>query len=193
MRQLAVSQRPAPAGRPLIVQRAAISSAPVPDVPPIVHDVLRSPGQPLDEDTCAAMEPHFGHDFSRVRVHTDVHAAESARAVRARAYTVGRDVVFGAGQYAPGTPAGQRLLTHELTHVIQRPGPTPAPTVVAELDSPQEREAAGAEGGLAQIVRVPLVARAVPAGGARLWRTPSDLTGAARIRRPPSVGRFRRY
>ncbi|HEX9868662.1 MAG TPA: DUF4157 domain-containing protein, partial [Candidatus Tectomicrobia bacterium] len=89
-------------------------------VPPIVHNVLGSPGQPLDPATRAFMEPRFGHDFSHVRVHTDVEAAESARTVNALAYTVGRDVVFGLGQYAPGTVGGQRLLAHELTHVVQQ-------------------------------------------------------------------------
>ena len=71
-----------------ILQRSAVSSAPE-AVPPIVHDVLRSPGAPLDAQTRAFMEPRFGHDFSRVRVHTDAQAAESARAVNALAYTVG--------------------------------------------------------------------------------------------------------
>jgi len=66
------------------------------------------------------MEPRFGHDFSKVRVHTDTKAAKSARAVNALAYTVGRNVVFGIGQYAPGTAAGQKLLTHELAHVMQQ-------------------------------------------------------------------------
>jgi hypothetical protein len=66
------------------------------------------------------MEPRFGHDFSRVRVHTDARAAESAEAVHATAYTVGRDVVFGAGQYAPQSEAGRRLLAHELAHVVQQ-------------------------------------------------------------------------
>jgi uncharacterized protein DUF4157 len=89
-------------------------------VPPIVHEVLRSPGRPLDATTRAFMEPRFGHDFSNVRVHTDADAAESARAVNALAYTVGRNIVFGAGQYAAGTNAGQRLLAHELTHAIQQ-------------------------------------------------------------------------
>ncbi len=88
--------------------------------PPIVHEVLRSPGQPLDLHTRAFMEPRFGHDFSHIRVHTDGRASESARAVNALAYTVGRDVVFGAGQYAPGTSAGQHLLAHELTHAVQQ-------------------------------------------------------------------------
>jgi hypothetical protein len=68
------------------------------------------------------MEPRFGHDFSSVHVHTDAKAAESARAVSAHAYTVGNDIVFGAGQFSPGTGAGRRLLAHELTHVIQQAG-----------------------------------------------------------------------
>ena len=66
------------------------------------------------------MESRFGHDFSQVRVHRDAKAAESARAVNALAYTVGEDVVFGTGQYAPGSSTGQRLLAHELTHVVRR-------------------------------------------------------------------------
>jgi hypothetical protein len=66
------------------------------------------------------MEPRFGHDFSRVKLHTDAKAAESAQAVNALAYTVGRDVVLGARQYAPGTNEGRRLLAHELTHVVQQ-------------------------------------------------------------------------
>ena len=89
-------------------------------VPPIVHEVLRSAGQPLDAATRAFMEQRFGHDFSRVRVHTDPRAAGSARAVSALAYTLGQHMVFSAGQYAPGTTAGKRLLAHELTHVVQQ-------------------------------------------------------------------------
>jgi hypothetical protein len=89
-------------------------------VPSIVHDVLSSPGQPLDVGTRAFMEPRFGHDFSQVRIHTDARAVESAQAVNALAYTVGRNVVFGAGQYAPQTSEGRRLLAHELTHTLQQ-------------------------------------------------------------------------
>jgi hypothetical protein len=96
--------------------------------PPIVDDVLRSPGQPLDAATRAFFEPRFGHDSSQVRVHTDAKAAESARAVNALAYTVGRDVVFGAGQYAAGATTGQQLIAHELTHTVQQnPGMGRAP------------------------------------------------------------------
>jgi uncharacterized protein DUF4157 len=104
------------------LQRAAVNPAPVNNVPPIVHDVLSSLGQPLDAGTRAFMEPRFGHDFSGVRVHTDEKAADSARAVNALAYTAGRNVVFGPGQYAPDTIAGKRLLAHELTHVVQQVG-----------------------------------------------------------------------
>jgi hypothetical protein len=89
--------------------------------PPIVHEVLRSPGQPLDAETRAFMEPHFSHNFSAVRVHTDARAAESAGKVNALAYTVGRDIAFAAGRYAPTTSAGRKLLAHELSHVVQQP------------------------------------------------------------------------
>jgi hypothetical protein len=105
-----------------MLQRAAINSAPTNRVPPIVHDVLNSPGQPLDAQTRGFMEPRFGHDFSQVRVHSDARATESAQAVNALAYTVGRDVVFGKGEYEPGTSEGRRLLAHELTHVVQQGG-----------------------------------------------------------------------
>ena len=154
------------------LQRRAVGQGP--DIaPPIVHEVLRSPGRPLDDATRGFMESRFNHDFSgvpvtapslataglvvgpaddpferqaerqsrrvmsaptapvragsaavpdfsRVRVHTDSRAAESARAVDALAYTVGDHVVFGAGQFAPGTSAGRGLLAHELTHVTQQ-------------------------------------------------------------------------
>lgn len=96
-------------------------------VPPIVEDVLRSPGRPLDPSAREFMEPRFGHDFANVRVHDDRTAAESARAVSARAFTLGRDVVFGAGQYAPDTREGRNLLAHELTHVVQQ-GDTVVPS-----------------------------------------------------------------
>jgi hypothetical protein len=77
------------------------------------------------------MEPRFGHDFSHVKVHTDTKAARSATAVNALAYTVGRDVVFGVGQYTPQTNRGRRLLAHELTHVVQQ-GPVSADGTLKE-------------------------------------------------------------
>lgn len=90
------------------------------EAPAVVHEALRSPGQPLDATSRAFMEPRFGHDFNQVRVHNDLQAARSAKALHARAYTVGRDVAFAERQYAPSTPQGQALLAHELTHVVQQ-------------------------------------------------------------------------
>jgi hypothetical protein len=87
--------------------------------PPVVHQVLSSSGRPLAGPARASMEQRFGADFSAVRVHDDARAAESARAVDAHAYTVGSDIVFASGRYAPGTAAGDRLLAHELAHVVQ--------------------------------------------------------------------------
>jgi hypothetical protein len=89
-------------------------------VPPVVYDVLCSSGQPLDVATRAFFEPRFGHDFGEVRVHTDAKAAESAHAVNALAYTTGTHIVFGAGGLAGSGPDRERLLAHELAHVVQQ-------------------------------------------------------------------------
>ncbi|HEY6352710.1 MAG TPA: DUF4157 domain-containing protein [Candidatus Angelobacter sp.] len=85
-----------------------------------LDQVLRSPGQPLDAATRASFEPHFGRDFSDVRVHTDSGAAESARAIQAHAYTFGANVVFAAGKYNSHSSDGRQLLAHELAHVVQQ-------------------------------------------------------------------------
>lgn len=178
------------------LQRSAVGSASAPAVPPIVYEVLRSSGQPLDAAMRAYMEPRFGHDFSgvrmhtggkaaesfsrdaltigpptdryeqeaehnaamvvsprpassepkpgadqatavghprfdfsHVRLHTDVRAAESARAVNAMAYTVGRDVVMDPRHYQSQSERGRRLLAHELTHVVQQTGGGQPPRV----------------------------------------------------------------
>jgi hypothetical protein len=87
------------------------------------------------------MESRFGHDFSRVRVHADARAAESARAVDAVAYTAGRDVVFGLGRYEPGCADGRRLLAHELTHVVQQRAGVRLDNGVGRADDPYERQA----------------------------------------------------
>ena len=79
-----------------------------------------SAGEPLPQATRSLLEPRLGHDFSRVRVHADGVAAGAARAVEARAFTLGQDIVFGAAEYAPATARGQHLLAHELTHVVQQ-------------------------------------------------------------------------
>ena len=94
-----------------LVQRKVGGNAAAPAIAPaIVQDVLSSPGEPLNAETRAFFEPRFGHDFSRVRVHSDRHAAASARAVNALAYTVGADVSFGAGQYRVNSSEGRRLI-----------------------------------------------------------------------------------
>ena len=111
-----------------------------------------SPGCPLDGATRAFMEPRFGHDFSEVRVHADAAAAESAREINALAYTVGRDIVFGDGQYAPQTLPGQKLLAHELTHVRQQSSAAnfsrqePIFSAVNESDEAKETEAQATAG-----------------------------------------------
>jgi hypothetical protein len=83
---------------------------------------LRSQGQPLADENRKFFETRFGADFSGVRVHTDSRAGESAAALHAKAFTVGREIVFGSGQYQPTTEDGRRLLAHELTHVVQQAG-----------------------------------------------------------------------
>jgi LysM repeat protein len=104
-------------------ETGANSTAQSPDVPPGVYDALNSGGgQPLDAGTRTFMEPRLGYDFGGVRVHTNAQAADSARAMSALAYTVGSDLVFGSGHYQPETHEGQRLLAHELTHVVQQSG-----------------------------------------------------------------------
>lgn len=92
------------------------------DAPDSVHDTLRTQGAPLTAAARAFFEPRFGQDFSRVRVHTDSAAAESAQSVGARAYTVGNHIVFGANQFGGHAGAGGRLLAHELAHTIQQQG-----------------------------------------------------------------------
>lgn len=110
--------------------------------PSPVHEALRSPGQPLDPGVRDFMESRLGQDFGEVRVHADAQAAESARAVNARAYTLKRDIVFGAGQYRPESVEGKRLLAHELVHVAQQraAGEEESGTEVIRRASPEAGE-----------------------------------------------------
>jgi Domain of unknown function (DUF4157) len=124
-----------PASGPSRPASAALQRA---ATPPLVQDVLRSSGQPLDSETRAFMESRFDYDFSRVQVHADHHAAESARAVDARAYTVGQHVVFGRSQYSPHTTDGRTLLAHELTHTIQQPAFTDSDLASLRVSDPHE-------------------------------------------------------
>jgi uncharacterized protein DUF4157 len=123
-------------------------------------------GKPLDPSTRSTMESRFGHDFSRVRVHTDTEAANRARAVQARAYTIGSDIVFSSGEYAPATKAGRMLVAHELAHVVQQRKATIDPGRVEPKDSPAEREADAAAGAVTR-GGGPLSIGAVPHGISR--------------------------
>jgi Domain of unknown function (DUF4157) len=112
--------------------------------PPIVREVVRSAGQPLNAAARDFFEPRFGHDFGRVRVHTDARAAQSARAIDAVAYTVGNHIAFDTGHPLVRSPQGPSLLAHELTHVVQQRGEArdSQALTVDVVDSAAEREAA---------------------------------------------------
>ncbi|MBV8900942.1 MAG: DUF4157 domain-containing protein [Verrucomicrobia bacterium] len=133
---------------PRIQRLSGEPNGPVVRAPAGVAQALASPGRPLESGLRRDMEQRFGQDFSQVRVHTDAKSAESARAVNARAYTVGRDIVFGAGQYAPETETGRRLLAHELVHTTQQRGGvvrvqragTPAGGCAAKADTVDEQK-----------------------------------------------------
>jgi len=131
----AKSSTPHQPGAPTDVVQRRVESGPSGPLsaPPLVQHVLASPGRPLDTPTREFFASRFGHDFGDVRIHDDIDAAASARGVHALAYTVGNDVVFGNGQYSPGTEAGRHLLAHELTHVIQQRG-RPASTIQRHKD-----------------------------------------------------------
>jgi murein DD-endopeptidase MepM/ murein hydrolase activator NlpD len=98
-------------------------AAGIPELTPDIAsgmNTLRGNGNPLTNFVRGYFEPRFGYDFSNVRVHADASSAHLARSVNAQAFTLGRDVVFGAGRYTPETEGGRHLLAHELTHVVQQ-------------------------------------------------------------------------
>jgi hypothetical protein len=108
--------------------------------PPIVHDALQQPGQPLDLHSRAFFESRFNQDFSNVQVHTGELADRSARAVDARAYSVGTNIVFAQGEYAPSAATGKQLIAHELVHVVQQTGRTSTPVLFRKPeDCPPDR------------------------------------------------------
>ena len=158
--------------RPESARRPAARAAGRFAAPSIVREVIGGAGAALDAGSRAAFEPRFGHDFARVRVHADARAAESAGAVGARAYTVGEHVVFGAGEHAPGSAAGRRLMAHELAHVVQQRavGALPARLEVGErgaaverlADAAAERAASGRSAGAVGSDPHPAVRRAPP-------------------------------
>jgi Domain of unknown function (DUF4157) len=109
------------------VQRQAEDAGPAPE--PEASPIPRGGGQPLATSVRGFFEPRFGRDLGNVRIHTGADADGSARAFRALAYTHRSDIVFRSGQYSPDTPAGRRLLAHELTHVVQQGGSGSSPTI----------------------------------------------------------------
>jgi len=180
------------------VQRRAAGPGGPASVPPLVHDVLRSPGLPLDPHTRGFLEPRFGHDFSKVRIHADDRAADSAAAANARAYTVGSHIVFGSGQYAPQTVPGKKLIAHELTHVVQQgaayagpesllqpAGREASPLRIGPAEGALEREAESAAGKVFSSERSPAVRLSVSA--LAIQRAPAGTSdvGLSRENIPP--------
>jgi len=137
-------------GVPRLLRRRAGDGQEPSSVPPIVDEVLRSPGRPLDVPTRRVMEGRFGRDFGGVGVHTDAAAGASAQAVNALAYTVGTNIVFAPGEYSPHSSSGERLLAHELTHVVQQtdaPLPNGNSLPISQPADASEKEATATAGG----------------------------------------------
>ena len=111
------------------------------NAPAAALEPLQNSGRPLDHSTRKFMEPRLGQDLGQVRVHTDERAGEAAAALGARAFTSGSDIVFGAGEYAPHTEAGRRLLSHELTHVMQQRAGVALEDGMSEANDSSERHA----------------------------------------------------
>jgi uncharacterized protein DUF4157 len=147
--------------------------------PSPVRDVVGSGGgSPLDGATRSFMEGRLGHDFGDVRVHTGQKAHESARSIHAQAYTVGNDVVFQSGKYAPETPTGMHTLAHELSHVVQQKAGPVAGTPVAggiRLSDPSDAfEQAAERNATAAISGAPVAAASPGAGEASVQRAGED-------------------
>lgn len=104
-----------------VIQTKKVEQTSTPEYPSLAAKLqsLKGQGQPLSEETRAFFEPRFREDFSQVRMHTDGKANETAKGLNAKAFTIGRDISFGHGYYAPETKEGGQLLAHELTHVVQ--------------------------------------------------------------------------
>jgi hypothetical protein len=149
-------------GVPPRIQRFSGQSTRQADAAPTsVDQALASPGRLLEPALRQDMEPRFGYDFSRVRLHTDAAAQQSARDMNAYAYTVGHNMVFGAGKFAPGTQEGRRLIAHELTHVVQQSG-----SDGIRVNSSNEKHGLSPRSGLAAIQEA--------AGNMAIQRTPRE-------------------
>ena len=148
---------------------------------PVARQVHHSSaGRPLDSSTLATMESRFGYDFGSVRVHDGPEAAGSARALNALAYTVGNDVFFGDGQYRDGTPEGQKLIAHELTHVVQQSAGHPSAEANVQnlpISDASESEAVQVENALARHESMPGVSQT----GVAVMRNPDEKEDAANL------------
>jgi hypothetical protein len=150
---------------PARIRRLAGQSAePMDAAPASVDQALAIPGRPLEPALRQDMEKRFGYDFSRVRIHSGAAAEQSARDVDAHAYTLGQDIVFGAGGFAPGTQEGRRLIAHELTHVVQQgplgqvapqANPSMPSGVIRRQPRPSVKPAAKAKARLADLAKDP--------------------------------------
>ena len=145
------------------------------DEPSPVREVVGSGGgTPLDRATRTFMESRLGHDFGDVRVHTGPKADDSARSINAQAYTVGNDLVFQSGKYAPESPTGMHTLAHELTHVVQqRSGPvagSPAAGGIRLSDPADTFEQAAERSATAVFSGAPVTAASPGSGEASVQR-----------------------
>jgi hypothetical protein len=158
-------------------------------VPASVQEVTQAPGRPLDASTRQFMEPRFGYDFSRVRVHTDARAAASADAVDARAYSVGSNIAFAANEYEPTTQRGRDLIAHELAHTIQQSRGTGRSASRASTSDGHERAADAAS---AAVMRGANFAVNLSPSEVGLARKPADIEerAAAVAEAEATVGRI---
>jgi pyrrolidone-carboxylate peptidase len=174
-----------------VLRRATVASLPSGSAPPLVREVLSAPGKPLDDEIRRFLEPRFGADFGRVRLHDDAEAARSASQIGALAYATGQHMVFARGRFQPRTPEGMGLLAHELAHVVQQdPGRIPSNDVaIGSTDDPAERAAdrlaAAALSGteIAKPVRGDPVVRRAPDPGKIGW---TGATGPDKDKTTPS-------
>ncbi|MGH4010361.1 MAG: eCIS core domain-containing protein [Pseudonocardiaceae bacterium] len=174
--------RPRVAAAPLASGRAAWDLTRLPIQPPAAAiqaqpDVVAgspSPGQPLDQTTAAFMEPRFGHDFSRVRVHIDATSGPTAQDHGMRAFTVGHDIVFGRGMFAPETHEGRRLLAHELAHVVQADAAIAHSSRPASTVSALEREARDVAAAVHGAGNIPAIQEAAWNPAVPLYDKPED-------------------
>jgi hypothetical protein len=147
---------------------------------PVLDVVGKGGGTPLPENVRTDMESHVGADLGDVRVHTGGAAAESAKAVQARAYTVGNDVVFGSGAYEPQSEQGRHTLAHELTHVVQqRAGPVDGTSMgggiaVSHPDDRFEREAEASAAALRSGERADATTGSAPGASVQRQEVPEE-------------------